>query len=140
MGKIKAGKPKTTAKVVPAGATRDAPTLRFSFRYLDLKHKKFGIARRDGKYLSSILDRFKSLSEMRAKELLTSRSGSLRVHEITWKDTSEPGGFTALNPQLREWPAHQFQVSANKHGRVHGFFIESVFFVVWLDPEHNLYP
>ena len=27
-----------------------------------------------------------------------------------------------------------------EHGRVHGFVIGTVFHVVWLDPQHRLYP
>jgi hypothetical protein len=26
------------------------------------------------------------------------------------------------------------------HGRVHGFLIDEIFYIVWLDPEHLLYP
>jgi hypothetical protein len=33
----------------------------------------------------------------------------------------------------------QFSLSANEHGRVHGFLVENVFFIRWLDPDHNLY-
>ncbi|QXE21583.1 hypothetical protein B6N60_00260 [Richelia sinica FACHB-800] len=34
---------------------------------------------------------------------------------------------------------YQFQLSSNEYGRVHGFFIENVFYIVWLDPDHLLY-
>lgn len=36
--------------------------------------------------------------------------------------------------------AWQFALSANEHGRVHGFLADNVFYVRWLDPDHNLYP
>lgn len=26
-----------------------------------------------------------------------------------------------------------------KHGRIHGFFINNTFFIVWFDPDHNLF-
>jgi hypothetical protein len=31
-------------------------------------------------------------------------------------------------------------LTANEYGRVHGFFLDEVFYVVWLDPDHKLYP
>ena len=40
--------------------------------------------------------------------------------------------------QLVEKP-WQFALSANEHGRVHGFLIQNRFYIVWLDPEHELY-
>ncbi len=36
--------------------------------------------------------------------------------------------------------AWQFQIETNKYGRIHGIFIDDVFFIVWLDPNHRLYP
>ncbi len=41
--------------------------------------------------------------------------------------------------QLVDIP-YQFSLSSNEHGRVHGFFIDEVFYIVWLDPDHLLYP
>ena len=33
----------------------------------------------------------------------------------------------------------QFALSANEHGRVHGFLRGDTFYIRWLDPDHNLY-
>ena len=58
-----------------------------------------------------------------------------------WKETSEPAGFDHLHQAFREqivpW---QFTITANAHGRVHGFWIDDVFYLVWIDPCHKLYP
>jgi len=35
--------------------------------------------------------------------------------------------------------AYQFQLS-KKRGRIVGFIVSNVFYIKWLDPEHNLYP
>ena len=45
-----------------------------------------------------------------------------------------------LNEELRATTAWQFQLSANEHGRVHGFFIGNIFYIIWLDQDHKLYP
>jgi len=140
-GRIKAGKPhKKTSRIQPQRPTLDNDIVRFSFKHLDLVHPQFSIARQNAAYLQSLLERLKALSSLRAQELLSSRSSALRCHPIDWTNTSEPNGFAHLNEQLRDIPAMQFQVSSNAHGRVHGFFIDNVFFVVWLDPGHKLYP
>jgi hypothetical protein len=41
--------------------------------------------------------------------------------------------------QLVDTP-YQFSLSTNEHGRVHGFFIDEVFYIVLLDPDHLRYP
>ncbi|HEU0055405.1 MAG TPA: hypothetical protein VFQ39_19595 [Longimicrobium sp.] len=86
-----------------------------------------------------MLDRFRALSSLRPQEVLSNRSPALRAHPIDFARTSEPAGFSHLNEQLRAYPAYQFQLSVHT-GRVHGFFIDLVFHVVWLDPHHALYP
>ena len=85
------------------------------------------------------LERLKSLSGYRKMELMSDRSKSLRFNPINWEKTTEPEGFTHLNSQLRGLSAHEFAISVSKHGRVHGFFLESIFYVCWLDPEHELF-
>ncbi len=67
------------------------------------------------------------------------RSQSLRCHPIKWRETTEPHGFRIPNEKELVTIPYQFSLSTNEHGRVHGFFIEDVFYIVWLDPNHNLY-
>lgn len=75
---------------------------------------------------------------MRPQELFSSQSKALRAHSLDWARTSKPDGFAHLNEQFRAMEAYQFQLSKHK-GRVHGFFVDVTFHVVWLDPDHNLY-
>jgi len=113
--------------------------IKFSYKYLDLHHHKFTIKDREPTYFFRLLQRLKDLSSFTVLELQTSRSKSLRFHDIVWRDTSETGFGLPNEEQLFETP-WQFEVSVNEHGRVHGFFIGNVFYPVWLDPNHDLYP
>lgn len=113
--------------------------LAFSFRHLDLSKEKFSIRDRDHQYFGKVLGRLKALSALDWDEICAIHSKDLRAHPIDWATTTEPKGFSHLNAQLRETTAFQFSVSANEHGRVHGFCVDNVFFVVWFDPLHNLY-
>ncbi|MFB2969580.1 hypothetical protein ACE1CD_11450 [Aerosakkonema sp. BLCC-F183] len=111
----------------------------FSFRYYQEDKNKFSIGGRDARYLASLLRRLRDLSQLKAEEVINNQSKSLRCHIINWQDTTEPNGFGIPNEdQLVNIP-YQFQISANEYGRVHGFFSENVFYIVWLDPDHNLY-
>ena len=64
--------------------------------------------------------------------------GGMRVHTIDFSETTE-AGFSNLSSQLQDLAAWQFSISANEHGRVHGFLIDHIFNVVWFDPDHQLY-
>ncbi|WP_422134967.1 hypothetical protein [Endozoicomonas sp. ALD040] len=112
----------------------------FSFKHLDLNNNKFSITGKNARYFHKVLERLKNLSELLPGEILQNRTSALRAHPIEWKQTSEREGFATLNEQLQGQRPYQFQISANEHGRIHGFFIDSVFHVVWFDPDHKLYP
>jgi hypothetical protein len=102
-------------------------------------HEWFHCREKGASYLLTLLDRLKSLSDLSVRELLTNRSSALRCHPIDWDGTSEAGFRLPNEEQLVDTP-YQFSLSANEHGRVHGFFIDEVFYIVWLDPDHLLYP
>lgn len=125
---------------VPSVEALNSKFMGFSFKNLDLLHDKFSVSEKDKKYFVFVLERLKSLSTFTREELISNRSRSLRAHPITWNKTSEPLGFRSLNKKFKDYIPYQITICANKHGRVHGFFMNNLFHIVWLDPEHNLYP
>lgn len=112
----------------------------FSFKYYQDNHNKFSCKKKkEVSYWLTLLDRLKALSSLTAQELLADRSSTLRCHPIKWEETSESGFGLPDEEQLVAKP-YQLSISSNKHGRVHGFFINETFYIVWLDPDHLLYP
>lgn len=114
-------------------------SLHFSFKHFCLEHEKFSIADRTTQYFLKVLERLKKISSLSVRDFVCTESKALRSHKIDWKKTSEPEGFLCLNEQLRDYPPYQFEISSNKHGRVHGFLVNNIFYVVWFDPDHKLY-
>lgn len=112
----------------------------FSFKYYQDNHNKFSCIKKEVSYWLALLDRLKALSSLTAQEFLASRSSTLRCHPIKWEKTSEKSGFGMPNEQQLVDTPYQFSLSANEHGRVHGFLINETFYIVWLDPDHLLYP
>ncbi|AWY60224.1 hypothetical protein A8H35_02770 [Burkholderia thailandensis] len=82
----------------------------------------------------------KNISNLTVKEFRENKSSSLRIHTLKWAETSEPGGYAHLTEQLQQCEPWQFGLSVNEHGRVHGLLIDEVFYVVWLDVNHRMYP
>ena len=113
--------------------------LTFSYKYLEVTHRLFNISGRDGLYLSAFLERLRDLSSWTSTDIKQNGSKALRCHPIDWQKTHEAGFGIPEEEQLVDRP-YQFSLSSNQHGRVHGFFIEEVFYIVWLDPNHKLYP
>lgn len=131
---------------IPKGSTSGIKstklTLRgisFSFKYYQSDHPKFTCERKEAVYWLTLLERLKALSGWSTKELLSNRNAALRCHPIKWETTCESGFGLPNEEQLIDTP-YQFSLSSNEHGRVHGFMIGEVFYVVWLDPDHLLYP
>ncbi len=110
----------------------------FSYTYFQYDNNKFSIKDKDAKYLQTLLQRLRDLSSMTVNEMTVKNAKNLRCHPINWKDTTE-NGFGLLNEEQLVDTPYQFQLSSNEYGRVHGFFIENVFYIVWLDPDHKLY-
>jgi hypothetical protein len=110
----------------------------FSFKYLDETRDKFPCFIHDHDYYFEVVKRLKALCTIKAIELLTNRSSTLRAHPINWSDTTEPR-FGFPGEELIIDTPYQLSLSANKHGRLHGFFIANTFYIVWFDQSHALY-
>lgn len=90
--------------------TQDDESVHFSFKHLNMNHHKFSIKSRDSKYFEKMLDRLKNMSMLRALEIKTNRSKSLRAHPIDWDKTSEKNGFNHLNEQLKQCQPYHLKV------------------------------
>lgn len=118
----------------------------FSFRYFK-QIDNFGITGKDDVWMSGLLDQLRLLSEKNADELLSdvTMKDYLRMHTL---DLSEGKSALSLDdfasiperyrPTAIDCPIMQFQIS-KANGRVIGFFNHnhSVFYIVFLDPQHN---
>lgn len=110
----------------------------FSFRYLDLNHKKFNYNDTNVVYFHKLIERLRDVSQIRVKEI-GAKGKTLRCHPIDWNDTTETCFGIPNEEEIVNDGGFQFAISSNAHGRIHGFFIGNIFCVVWLDPYHKLY-
>ena len=118
------------------GSAVCAKSLSFSFASFDRKHELFNLGGTgtdgvvSGKWFIELLDSLKSVCSMTIPEIRESKTHNL--HPIDWKHTNTKAPESS--EQLEYW---QFRISKSK-GRVIGIMIDGVFYVVWLDPHHNL--
>ena len=114
----------------------------FSFKYLDIKSKKFSFREKKAIYYSTVIERLRDVNSMTPNEIQNpTNPKTLRCHSIDWAGTSCPTGFSScLNEQLCSNTPYQFSISKSEHGRVIGFMVDNIFYIVWFDPDHALYP
>jgi len=137
--KIKKTEPKKSSSEIKPSLIKTPPKgVSFSYKYLQIDHHKFTLAGRESAYFLALLERFRDISSFTAQELMCNRSSALRCHPIDWDDTTEECFGFPGEEQIVSTP-YQLSVSSNEHGRVHGFFINEIFYIVWLDPDHKLY-
>jgi len=113
--------------------------INFSLKYLDIGHGKFLCFDHDKEYYQSMASRMKDLCSMKKMEFMANRSSALRIHPIKWEETSEKSGFGIPGEEQIVDTPYQFSLSSNENGRIHGFFILSTFYIVWIDKDHQLY-
>ncbi len=138
--KIKPTRIDTSSPNIKPSQINETHKVSFNFSRLHCKESKFYFNDRETPYFLKLIERLKCISEMTRKEMTVVNSNSLRCHRIDFvKDKVSENTFGLKNQDIED-DAWQFQLTSNEHGRVHGYFILNVFYVVWLDPNHELYP
>lgn len=149
------GKPKISKQpqslIVPSPQENENKKLVISFEYLCTDNNKYsmddiGNNRDMIQYYKDFYQRINEYSQFEnfKKEINENRKYRDRnhIHPINWKDPQiRESCFTSLNTALMEQIKDEcWQLGINNHSfRIHGFFIENIFYVVWLDPLHKLY-
>lgn len=107
----------------------------FSFASFDRTHELFNLGGKgedgviEGKWFIDLLECLRDVCNSRVYDLKNSMHD---LHPIDWSksNTDPPKNFE----QYEYW---QFRLNKSR-GRVIGFKLENVFYILWLDPYHNL--
>ncbi|MEL7659635.1 hypothetical protein [Acetobacterium wieringae] len=110
----------------------------FSFEAVDVigKHSKY--FNLDGsciRWASDMMKVFNEVSKMKRADISSGKlNGALRIHphDPRKADFQPPDGVESSD-------FIQIRFGKSKGG-VHGVFYENVFYVIWFDPQHNMYP
>ena len=113
----------------------------FSFKYMK-STSKFCITKYTTlNHTKTFMERLRDLCSLDSRSVKLSWSKALRAHRIDFssKSVSEKGFWIPNEDEIIwEW-AFQMQISTN-NWRIHWFFTWNVFHIVWIDPDHLLYP
>ena len=139
VGKIPKQKAHKKTRISPPNVDNLASRKNVVFSFELLKRNKF--FNLDATCVNWSNDLFKMLldvSKIAKKRIesgeFSSDGSPLRIHNH--KDATPPCEIPYDLP-LKEF--FQIRISKSKGG-IHGKFIDNVFYVIWLDPQHNMYP
>lgn len=125
--------------------------LKFSFVNLDLNNKKYSMNAIDDnkqkvRFYNNLITKLQEYSSFENFRRHINNDGNYRdqnhIHPIDWNDNQiREHGFTNLkNDEMEQIKDDCWQLGVNSTTfRIHGYFVEDVFYVVWLDPLHSLY-
>lgn len=115
----------------------------FSFEFYR-EIENFGVGDCDNQWFCSLLNAINNYSGKEIKGLPNNKS--TRFHQIEWGQPNIPISFDDLNwlpknDQILVNPKEIYQLNITQgSGRIIGFSIANVFYVVLLDPKHNMQP
>ncbi len=134
VNRIPKANPSFAQKLIPKQPTisSDEKVL-FSFEALE-KTEYFNLDATCPSWSSDLFDMLKDVSHVLKKDLTNGVYRTYRVHNH--EGASFPGQLPS-DVALKD--CYQIRISKSKGG-IHGVFFENVFYVMWLDPLHNMYP
>lgn len=125
--------------------TRETNTLELSFKHLDTEYEKFKIQACAADYFCSLILAIQKYSGYTIDRFRDQNKQNDR-HTIDFSETSEANGFISLDENLRLEEPWQIRICPEEKKkpksawRASGILIGNIFYMIWLDPEHKLYP
>lgn len=110
----------------------------FSFEYYD-KEKKYCLSSWGEKEIAQALCRLGEVNQKTFTEL-SAQSRTFRFHPVRWESTIEKNGFP--DPGISGLSPFQFSLVGinDSKARIYGGYGSNVFYVVWFDLEHQIWP
>lgn len=113
--------------------------IKFSFEFYDCTCDEYCLSSWNNTDVKQTLKRLKEINQKTIIEL--QQSGKvLHFHEVYWDKTIMKGGFPDIC--LKDMPAFQFSLLGinNQKARVYGALSSDVFYIVWFDHKHSIWP
>lgn len=118
-------------------------SLSFSYIYFNRDHELFNCGGTSNGWFVELFETLKNVSHLTKKEFLydANYNTSYDPHQHDWENIDVDKRYNFNDTYFNQYKddCWQFRLSKSK-GRVHGFVQGNVFYIIWLDPDHNFYP
>lgn len=139
MKKIPQAKVKKETRITPKNIEIENKNEKvlFSFEAVE-KNEYFNLDGTCQNWAADLFDTMQKVSKIELKDIYAGKySGKTSPFRIHRHEDAKPPCKLPSNILLEDmW---QIRISLSKGG-IHGIFFDNVFYVIWFDPQHNLYP
>lgn len=118
---------------VPLAKTPTISKIVFSFESLE-RNEYFDLPATCEKWSIFMMEQLKVVSQLTTNELRNRQSSMLRFH---YHERANPPVEIPNNVALKDMCQIRF---GTNRGGIHGVLVDNIFYVIWLDPLHNMYP
>jgi len=124
--------------VIPEHKVNEKEKLTFSFEFYD-KSGKYCLSKFEKTDIPLTIERLQQLNEKTILEILRDKK-VLHFHEVHWELTTEKKGFPFK--KANEYDPFQFSLLGvnSQKARVYGAYGGGIFYIVWFDLEHQIWP
>lgn len=139
MKKIPQAKAKKETRITPKNIEIENKheKVLFSFEAVE-KNEYFNLDGTCQNWAADLFDTMQKVSRIALKDIYAGKySGKTSPFRIHRHEDAKPPCKLPSNILLEDmW---QIRISISKGG-IHGIFFDNIFYVIWFDPQHNLYP
>ena len=123
------------SKIVKPHLRYTPSAISFSFEALE-RTEFFNLDCTCANWASELFEMLKEMSKLNKDELLSGKysKSTYRVHNHA---NANPPSPLPVGVELKD--CYQLRIAKSKGG-IHGVFYDNIFYVIWLDPLHNMYP
>lgn len=128
------------AGIIKESAPEKLDRVVFCFKYFDSTHKTFTVDHLPKQFGKWLLEKFRGYGQMPFADFAPLRGNpSIHSHVADVARINAHGGFPKqIPPDL--WADRPWQIAIQNKIRAIGFIRDSVFHVVWIDPDHKFDP
>lgn len=133
--------PNSRNNVIVTSTLPENQKIRFSFEYYDDRQEsKYCMSSWSQNQIKTALKRLKEISSKTFNEMRGKDKWVLHFGEVSWASTIEKNGFPF--PEVNNLPPFHFALLSvnNQLTRVYGAYSQGVFYIVWFDLNHIIWP
>ena len=124
---------------IPEPKSAPSSKIKFSFEFYDTTSVSYCISKWGQDKIAKSLDRLKDINQKTFNELMRDKA-VYHFSQVDWKQTTHKNGFSDDRINSLE-PFHFALLGVNgQKARVFGAYADNVFYVVWFDLEHQIWP
>lgn len=113
--------------------------IKFSFEFYDTNNDEYCLSQFSAEQVKLTMQRLKEMNAKTFNELMQQRK-VLHFGEVYWEKTIKPSGFEQVGLDTLD-PFHFALLGVNGQlARVYGAYAAGIFYVVWFDLNHAIWP